>query len=135
MGAAAGTAAGLHGAACGRPPVRELAGLRAAARQAVCGGGLRNAAEVVFGVLSPSWRLDPEAVVILAPLLRVAHALRWGRFPMALWRETARAWQAGRGRGAGPVAAALDSLQRLGLGADAECWTGVPEAPQGWRPA
>lgn len=135
MGAAAGTAAGLYGAACGRPPARELAGLRAAARLAVCRGGLRSAAEVVFGVLSPSWRLDPEAVVVLAPLWQVALALRRGRFPEALWRETAGAWRAGSGRGAGPVAAALASLQRLGLGGDAECWTGVPEAPQGWRPS
>ena len=35
LGAAAGTSAGLYGASCGRPPSKELAGLRAAARQAV----------------------------------------------------------------------------------------------------
>eukprot|EP00959_Pyramimonas_sp_CCMP1952_P182052 3806504-Pyramimonas_sp.AAC.1 len=47
LGAAAGTAAGLYGAACGRPPESELRGLRAAARHAVCRrGGFRAAAEV-----------------------------------------------------------------------------------------
>ena len=49
LGAAAGTTAGMYGASCGRPPARELAGLRAAARHAVCRGGFRAAAEVVSG--------------------------------------------------------------------------------------
>lgn len=135
LGAAAGTAAGLYGASCGRPPVRELNGLRAAARHAACRGGLRNAAELVFGVLSPSWRLDPEAVVVLAPLWAVARAMRRGRFPEALWRTVAGAAAAGKGRGNGPFAAALLSLRRLGLGDDVESWSGIPEAPAGWRPA
>lgn len=135
MGAAAGTAAGLYGAACGRPPLRELAGLRAAARQAACRGGLRSAAELVLGTLSPSWRLDPEAVVVLAPVWRATQALRRGRFPRELWRAAAGGIGAGGGRGNGPLAAALLSLRRLGLGDDVECWSGVAEAPAGWRPA
>eukprot|EP00974_Lingulodinium_polyedra_P018847 1824904-Lingulodinium_polyedra.AAC.1 len=61
MGAAAGTAAGLYGAACGAPPAQELAGLRRAARTAAVRGAGRAAAAVVFGVLSPIWRLDPAA--------------------------------------------------------------------------
>ena len=135
LGAAAGTAAGLYGAACGRPPRLELVGLRAAARQAACRGGLRNAAELVFGILSPSWRLDPEAVVVLAPLWRAAQALRRRRFPAELWRAVAGALQAGGGRRNGPLDAAMLSMSRLSLGADIEAWTGVPSAPQGWRPA
>ena len=86
LGAAAGTAAGLYGASCGRPPARELAGLRSAARQAVCRGGFRAAAEIVFGILAPSWRLDPLAVAVLAPLWQAAKALRRQRFPAGLWR-------------------------------------------------
>ena len=102
FGAAAGTAAGTYGAACGRPPRLELASLRAAARQAACKGGLRSAAEIVFGLLSPTWRLDPEAVVVLAPLWRAAQALRRGRFPTRLWREAAGAIRAGGGGGTAP---------------------------------
>eukprot|EP00974_Lingulodinium_polyedra_P112853 10922351-Lingulodinium_polyedra.AAC.1 len=49
MGAAAGTAAGMYGAACGPPPARELAGLRRAARDAVMRGASRCASEIVFG--------------------------------------------------------------------------------------
>eukprot|EP00959_Pyramimonas_sp_CCMP1952_P224484 4693944-Pyramimonas_sp.AAC.1 len=135
LGAAAGTSAGLYGASCGRPPAMELAGLRAAARQAVCRGGFRAAAEVVFGVLSPTWRLDPAAVVALAPLWQASKALRRGRFPLALWRATDGARAAGHGRGAGPVAAAAWSLAQLRLGDDVERWTGVPACPDGWRPA
>ena len=84
LGAAAGTSAGMYGASCGRPPERELASLRSAARQAVCRGGLRAAAEIVFGVLSPSWRLDPAAVAALAPLWQAAKALRRQRLPLGL---------------------------------------------------
>ena len=134
LGTAAGTSAGPYGAACGRPPRRELAGLRAAARQAACRGGLRSAAELALGVLSPTWRLDPEAVVVLAPLWQVAQALRRGTFPRQRWQDVAGSALAGHGRGNGPFAAALLSLQRLGFGEDVECWSGVPEAPQGWRP-
>ena len=135
MGAAAGTAAGMYGAACGRPPARELAGLRAAARHAVCRGGLRAAAEVVFGVLSPSWRLDPAAVAAIAPLWQLAKAQRRGRFPRDLWRAAEGAIAAGHGRAQGPLAAAARSLSELQLGTDVECWHGVPSAPAGWRPA
>eukprot|EP00974_Lingulodinium_polyedra_P122612 11183536-Lingulodinium_polyedra.AAC.1 len=46
MGAAAGTAAGMCGAACGPPPARELAGLRRAARDAVARGATRCASEM-----------------------------------------------------------------------------------------
>ena len=133
MGAAAGTSAGLYGASCGRPPAKELEQLRRAARGAVC-RGLRAAAEIVFGVLSPTWRLDPKAVATLAPVCQAVRALRAGRLPAQLWRSTAAAVAAGVGRNAGPVAAALRSLQALGLGSDFECWAGVPAAPHGWRP-
>eukprot|EP00974_Lingulodinium_polyedra_P016794 1629295-Lingulodinium_polyedra.AAC.1 len=67
MGAAAGTGAGMYGAACGAPPVAELGGLRRAAKAAVMHGGGRGAAEVVFGVLSTAWRLDPAAVAVVGP--------------------------------------------------------------------
>ena len=135
LGAAAGTAAGMFGAACGLPPARELAGLRAAARHAVCKGGFRAAAEVVFGVLSPSWRLDPAAITVIAPLWQIAKALRRGRFPEDLWREAEGAIAAGHGRRQGPIAAAARSMAALQLGANVACWQGVPSAPAGWRPA
>ena len=134
MGAAAGTSAGLYGATCGRPPAKELEQLRRAARGAAC-RGLRAAAEIVFGVLSPTWRLDPKAVAMLAPVCQAVRALRNGRLPLQLWRSTAAAVAAGVGRRAGPVAAALCSMKALELGDDLECWTGVPAAPLGWRPA
>ena len=133
MGAAAGTSAGLYGASCGRAPARELEQLRRAARGAAC-RGLRSAAEIVFGVLSPTWRLDPKAVATLAPICQAVRALRSGRLPPQLWRSTAAAVSAGVGRKAGPVASALHGLNILGLGDDLECWTGVPTAPHGWRP-
>ena len=124
LGAAAGTAAGVYGAACGAPPARELEQLRRAARAAACRGCLRAAPEVVFGVLSPTWRLDPKAVATLAPVLQAARALRSRRLPRSLWHATAGAVAAGKGRAVGPVAAALRSMAQLGLGADIECWVG-----------
>jgi hypothetical protein len=56
LAAAAGTAAGVYGAACGSPLARELDTLRRAARAAVCHGGIRAAPEIVFGLMSPTWR-------------------------------------------------------------------------------
>ena len=135
LGAAAGTSAGVYGAACGSPAPREVTALRHAAKAAVCRGGQRWAAEVVFGLLSPSWRLDPAAVVVLAPLVQFVKALRAGRLPLTDWRVTADALIQRRGRRNGPVAAAMRGLATLGLGANAECWTGVVSAPHGWRPA
>eukprot|EP00974_Lingulodinium_polyedra_P092118 8926885-Lingulodinium_polyedra.AAC.1 len=64
MGAAAGTGAGMYGAARGAPPVAELGGLRRAAKAAAMHGGSRGAAEVVCGLLSTAWRLDPAAVAV-----------------------------------------------------------------------
>lgn len=135
LGAAAGTSAAVYGAACGSPAPREVVALRSAAKAAVCRGGQRWAAEVVFGLLSPCWRLDPSAVATLAPLIQFVKVVRSGRLPLPQWRETAEALAVRRGRRNGPVAAALRSLATLGLGANAECWSGVVEAPQGWRPA
>ena len=42
---------------------------------------------------------------------------------------------AGHGRSFGPIAAALQSMAELHLGADIEIWSGIPAAPEGWRPA
>jgi ribonuclease HI len=134
LGAAAGTQAGLYGAACGRPPAKELEQLRRAARAVAC-RGQRAAAEVVFGLLSPTWRLDPKAIAVLAPVRQAARALRAGTLPVDVWRATAAAVTAGAGRSVGPVAAALASMMSLGLGEDIESWAGVPDAPHGWRPA
>ena len=134
LGAAAGTAAGMYGASCGRPPARELEQLRRAARAAVC-HGQRAAAEIVFGVLSPTWRLDPKATAVLAPVVQAVRAMRSGRLDLTLWRTTAAAVSAGAGRPVGPVSAAVASLQSLGLGSDIETWAGAPSAPHGWRPA
>jgi ribonuclease HI len=134
LGAAAGTAAGVYGAVCGPPPAHELEKLRRAARAAVCHGGIRAAPELVFGMLSPTWRLDPKAVSVVAPVFQAVKALRANRLPDS-WGLTANAVEAGRGRAVGPVAATLRSMALLGLGSDVSCWRGVPRAPQGWKPA
>eukprot|EP00974_Lingulodinium_polyedra_P117251 11162508-Lingulodinium_polyedra.AAC.1 len=76
MGAAGGTTAGMYGAACGPPPTRELVCLRRAARDAVMRGASRCASEVVFGVLSPTWRLDPAALACIGPVAQAVRALR-----------------------------------------------------------
>ena len=133
MGASAGTAAGTYGSSCGRPSARELEQLRRAAKAAT-GHGPRASAEIMFGVISPTWRLGPKAVVIVAPVLQAGRALRAGQLDLASWRTTAAAIGAGAGRAVGPVAAALRSLRELGLGGDMECWFGVPTAPPGVAP-
>ena len=120
MGASAGTAAGLYGAVWGWPTAMELEQLRRAARSAAC-RGLRAAAEIVFGICSPTWRLDPKAVAVLAPVIQAVTSLRAGRLQLQRWRQTAAAVVAGAGRASGPVAAAFASLQLLGLGTDVEC--------------
>jgi hypothetical protein len=120
VGVAAGTAAGTYGSSCGRPAAAELEHLRRAAKDAVH-RGRRAAAEIVSGVLSPTWHLDPKQVVVLAPVLQAARALRAGRIDLAVWRTTAAAVAAGAGRSVGPVASALRSLRELGLGTDVEC--------------
>jgi ribonuclease HI len=132
LAAAAGTAAGMYGAACGGPPARELDALRRAARTAVCHGGCRAAPEIVFGLLSPTWRLDPKAVTIIAPIWQAVKAIRGERLRLEDWENTACAIRAGRGRRVGPVAAALCGMARLGLGSDIAKWSGVPGAPHGW---
>jgi ribonuclease HI/endonuclease/exonuclease/phosphatase family metal-dependent hydrolase len=135
LAAASGTAAGIYGAACGAPPARELESLRRAARVAVCHGGSRAAPEIVFGLLSPTWRLDPKAVTVIAPIWQAVKAIRDGRLQMSTWRTTVNAVEAGQGRRVGPVAAALRGMVRLGIGTNIEKWAGVRCAPQGWVPA
>eukprot|EP00974_Lingulodinium_polyedra_P089595 8687861-Lingulodinium_polyedra.AAC.1 len=70
-------------------------------------GAGRAAAEVVFGVLSPAWRLDPAAVAVIGPVMMAARALKAGTVAVGWWREamaavgaSARALERG-----GPVAA------------------------------
>jgi ribonuclease HI len=101
----------------------------------VCHGGCCAAPEIVFGLLSPTWRLDPKAVTVIAPVWQAVKAIRSGRLQLDDWRNTACAIGAGRGRKVGPVAAALRGMQRLGLGDDITGWIGVPNAPHGWNPA
>jgi ribonuclease HI len=135
LAASAGTAAGVYGAVCGAPPTRELENLRRAARAAVCHGGCRAAPEIVFGLLSPTWRLDPKAMTVIAPIWQAVKAIRSGRLKVDEWRNTACAIGAGRGRRVGPVAAALRGMQRLRLGDDIVRWVGVQSSPHGWSPA
>jgi ribonuclease HI len=132
LAAAAGTSAGVYGAVCGAPPARELDTLRRAARAAVCHGGCRASPEIVFGLLSPTWRLDPKAVTVIAPIWQPVKAIRNGKLWLESWRDTVCAIEAGRGRRVGPVAAALSGMKRLGLGSDIAEWTGVPCSPHGW---
>lgn len=135
VGAAADTVAGLYGAACGRPSAQQLEGLRRVARSAVCKGGQRAAAELVFCILSPTWRLDPKAIAALAPHRQVLRVTRSGTFPQHLWQTIVAAVTAGVGRRDGSVVAALTSMNLLGLGQNVTCWEGVPSAPHGWRSA
>eukprot|EP00974_Lingulodinium_polyedra_P054056 5198359-Lingulodinium_polyedra.AAC.1 len=66
----------MYGAARGPPPARELATLRRAAKEAACHGAARCANEVVFGLLSPSWRLDPAALAAIGPVSQAVRSLR-----------------------------------------------------------
>eukprot|EP00974_Lingulodinium_polyedra_P008568 817974-Lingulodinium_polyedra.AAC.1 len=66
----------MYGAACGPPPARELAALRRAARDVACHGAARCANEIVFGLLSPSWRLDPAALAVLGPVAQAVRSLK-----------------------------------------------------------
>ena len=108
LAGAAGTSAGMYGASCGQPPASDLERLRRAARTAVV-RGQRAAAEIVFGVLSPTWRLDPKAVAVLAPVVQAVRAIRSRRLDLATWRRSAAAVLDGTGRSVGPVAAAVAS--------------------------
>eukprot|EP00974_Lingulodinium_polyedra_P111632 10796511-Lingulodinium_polyedra.AAC.1 len=136
MGAAAGTGAGMYGAACGPPPAAELAGLRRAAKAAAMHGGGRGAAEVVFGLLSTSWRLDPAAVAVVGPVMAAVRALRAGAVSVQWWRQAVDAVAADAravARG-GPVASVFRAMTALGLGADFESWAPSRAAPDGWQP-
>ena len=116
LGQAAGTAVGAYGSAVGPPPSAALRQLRSAAREAVLHGARRAAPEVLFSLLTAAWRLDPLARTVLEPLVALARALR-GRFvDLESLGNVAAAWAAHHWRGRGPVAAAMASLARLGLG-------------------
>eukprot|EP00974_Lingulodinium_polyedra_P052353 5036401-Lingulodinium_polyedra.AAC.1 len=75
-------------------------------------GAGRAAAEVVFGLLSPAWRLDPAAVAAIGPVMMAARALKAGTVGLAWWRGAIAAVGAnGRAvNGVGPVAAAFRAL-------------------------
>eukprot|EP00974_Lingulodinium_polyedra_P110932 10729223-Lingulodinium_polyedra.AAC.1 len=68
-------------------------------------GAGRAAAEVVFGLLSPAWRLDPAAVAIIGPVMMAVRALKAGTVDLDWWRAALAAVGADAralGRG-GPV--------------------------------
>ena len=115
LGAASGAGMGVFGANCGAPPLRELRALRSAARRAACHGATRAAQGVIFGLHSKVWRLDPMAVVTLAPLLHLAKAVRRGWLEAEVLQQLASAYAAGHGPSAGPLAAAVRSMQTLGI--------------------
>eukprot|EP00974_Lingulodinium_polyedra_P081280 7872580-Lingulodinium_polyedra.AAC.1 len=69
-------------------------------------GAGRAAAEVVFGLLSPAWRLDPAAVAAIGPMMMAVRALKAGTVDLSWWRSALAAVGADAralGRG-GPVA-------------------------------
>eukprot|EP00974_Lingulodinium_polyedra_P091328 8854832-Lingulodinium_polyedra.AAC.1 len=69
-------------------------------------GAGRAAAEVVFGLLSPVWRLDPAAVAAIGPVMMAIPALRAGTVSFQ-WRRAAFAAAGADGRAVdrgGPVA-------------------------------
>eukprot|EP00974_Lingulodinium_polyedra_P077704 7523014-Lingulodinium_polyedra.AAC.1 len=71
-------------------------------------GAGRAVAEVVFGILSPIWRLDPAAVATIGPIMMAVRALRAGTVALDWWRGALAAVAAGarvqarRPRGRGP---------------------------------
>eukprot|EP00974_Lingulodinium_polyedra_P056961 5479266-Lingulodinium_polyedra.AAC.1 len=85
-------------------------------------GASRAAAEVVFGLLSPIWRLDPAAVATIGPIMMAVRALRAGTVALAWWREAFAAVAADEraSQRGGPMAVVLKSLRALGLGDDFE---------------
>eukprot|EP00974_Lingulodinium_polyedra_P030715 2956544-Lingulodinium_polyedra.AAC.1 len=50
-------------------------------------GAARAAAEVVFGLLSPAWRLDPAAVAAVGPVMMAVPALTARTASVAWWRD------------------------------------------------
>eukprot|EP00974_Lingulodinium_polyedra_P027084 2613292-Lingulodinium_polyedra.AAC.1 len=57
------------------------------ARDAAMRGAPRCANEVVFWLLSPTWRLDPTALACLGPVAQTARALRAGAIELQWWRD------------------------------------------------
>eukprot|EP00974_Lingulodinium_polyedra_P009866 947143-Lingulodinium_polyedra.AAC.1 len=49
-------------------------------------GAARAAAEVVFGLLSPAWRLDPAATATIGPVMMAVRAVKAGTVTVAWWR-------------------------------------------------
>eukprot|EP00974_Lingulodinium_polyedra_P096196 9325550-Lingulodinium_polyedra.AAC.1 len=99
-------------------------------------GGGRGAAEVVFGLLSTAWRLDPAAVAVIGPVMTAVRAVRAGTVSAQWWRQAFAAVSADGGAGArgGPVSSVLRSMAALGLGLDFERWAPSSAAPDGWMP-
>eukprot|EP00974_Lingulodinium_polyedra_P070364 6809208-Lingulodinium_polyedra.AAC.1 len=54
-------------------------------------GAPRYANEVVFGLLSTTWRLDPAAVACIGPIARAIRALRAGTVGREWRRDIAAA--------------------------------------------
>eukprot|EP00974_Lingulodinium_polyedra_P020136 1946216-Lingulodinium_polyedra.AAC.1 len=54
-------------------------------------GAGRVAAEMVFGLLSPAWRLDPAAVAAIGPIMMAVRTLRAGTVPLPWWRAAVAA--------------------------------------------
>eukprot|EP00974_Lingulodinium_polyedra_P063499 6131056-Lingulodinium_polyedra.AAC.1 len=49
-------------------------------------GAARAAAEVVLGLLSPAWRLDPAAIATVGPVMMAVRAVKVGTASVAWWR-------------------------------------------------
>ena len=131
IAAASGSAAGCYGMGANKPSKKDLVILRSAAKQAVCHGGRRAAAEIVLSLLTPIWTLDPAAQAVLMPLIRLAVAISRGEWNRQQWQHIQRSTAAS---GNGPVAVVLSSMQRLGLGEQVDNWQ-MPGAPGGrWKP-
>eukprot|EP00974_Lingulodinium_polyedra_P008510 812052-Lingulodinium_polyedra.AAC.1 len=56
--------------------------------------GLSAASEVVFGLLSPAWRLDPAAVAVFAPISQAIRAIRSRAISFHQWRDAVGAVRA-----------------------------------------
>ena len=134
VAAAAGVAVAVYGAACGTLPRDAARRLRASAAWAVSRGGRFGAAELRLLLGDAACRADPAAALALAPLMRLAQALRWRLVAPEDVREV---FAAAPGAG-GPTRACRRALGVLRLGADPLQWElpDWPGVPQGtWDPA
>ena len=122
MAATAGSAKACNGATINRTTKDTQDKPRASALKAIHGGTTRASADIVFGASPSTWRADPEAVEILAPLLELAKRVRHVTLDVSNWDI---GW-ARPGSPGTPTGKIKISMTRLGLTGEASIWTQGP---------